>query len=146
MNARFTGAELKCQVREKDFIITPDYLAKILRTNRPENVDISLYDDKLPLVTYILQILGADHEVSAKGTSIGTAKFGPELKTVTLIMFSNLYPLINIGFINLGRARFLCDLIIGALIDICAHIFQTMGKTAGRTAAQMCLPFCSLIM
>ena len=118
-------------MREKDFIITPDYLAKILRTNRPENVDISLYDDKLPLVTYILQILGADHEVSAKGTSIGTAKFGPELKTVTLIMFSNLYPLINIGFINLGRARFLCDLIIGALIDICAHIFQTIGKIAG---------------
>lgn len=97
-------------------------------------------------MTDILQILRADHEVSAKGTSIGTAKFEPKLKTLTLIMFSNLYPLSNIGFINLGRAQFLCDLIIGALIGICAYILQTMGKTAARTAAQMCLPFYSLIM
>ena len=30
-NARFTEVELKCWVRGKDFIITPNYLAKILR-------------------------------------------------------------------------------------------------------------------
>ena len=122
-NARFTGVELKCWVRGKDFIITLDYLAKILCINRPANVDISPYDGKLPLVTDILQILGADNEVSTKGTSIGTEKFEPELKTLTLIMFSNLYPLSNTRFINLVRAQFLCDLIIGAPIDICAHIF-----------------------
>jgi len=97
-------------------------------------------------VTNILQILGVDHEVSAKGTSIGTTKFEPELKTLTLIMFSNLYPLSNMGFINLGRAQFLCDLLTGAPIDICAHIFRTIGKTVERTAAQMYLPFCSFIM
>ena len=57
-------------------------------------------------------------------------------------MFTNLYPLSNTGFINLGRAQFICDLIIGTQIDICAHIFQTIGKTAART----CLPFCSLLM
>ena len=45
-------------------------------------------------------------------------------------MFSNLYPLTNIGLINLGKAQFLCDLIIRALINICTHIFQTIGKTA----------------
>ena len=109
-------------------------------------MDISSYGDRLPLVTDILQILGADHEVSTKGTSIGTAKFEPELKTLTLTMFSNLYPLTNTGFINLGRAQFLCDLIIGVSIDIYAHIFQTMGKTAGRVAARMCLPFYNIIM
>ena len=97
-------------------------------------------------MTDILHILGVHHEVSTKGTSIGTTKFGPKLKILTLIMFSNLYPLTNTGFINLGRAQFLCDLITGTLIDICTHIFQTMGKTAGRTAARMCLLFCSLIM
>ena len=107
---------------------------------------ISPYDERLPPVTNILQILGADHEVSAKGTSIGIMKFEPELKTLTLIMFSNLYPLTDTRFINLGRAQFLCDLIIGVLIDICAHIFQTMGKIAGRAVARMCLPFYSLIM
>ena len=40
----------------------------------------------------------------------------------------------------------MCDLITEALIDICAHIFQTMGKTAGRVAARMCLPFYNIIM
>ena len=103
-NARFTGVELKCWVGGKEFIITLDYLAKILCITRPANVDISPYDDRLPLMLDILQILGADHEVSDKGTSIGTAKFELELKALTLIMFSNLYPLSNIGFINLGRA------------------------------------------
>ena len=61
-------------------------------------------------------------------------------------MFSNLYPLYNTTFINLGRAQFLCDLIIGVPIDICAHIFQTIGKTAARSAARTNIPFCSLIM
>ena len=109
-------------------------------------MDISPYDDRLPQVTDILQILGPDHEISAKGTSIGTAKFEPELKTLTLIMFFNLYPLSNTRFINLGRTQFLCDLITGVLIDICAHIFQTIGKTTTHIAARTCLPFCSLIM
>ena len=61
-------------------------------------------------------------------------------------MFSNLYPLSNTAFVNLGRAQFLCDLITGVLIDICAHIFQTIGKTAARSAARTCIPFCSLII
>ena len=61
-------------------------------------------------------------------------------------MFFNLYPLFNTGFINLGRAQFLCGLITRVPIDICAHIFQTIGKTAARTAARTCLPFCSLLM
>ena len=87
-----------------------------------------------------------DHEVSSKGTSIGTAKFAPKLMTLKLIMFSNLYPLLNTAFINLGRAQFLCDLITGVPIDICAHIFQTIGKTTAWTAARTCLPFCSLLI
>ena len=69
-----------------------------------------------------------------------------ELATLKLIMFSNLYPLSNTAFVNLGRAQFLCDLITGVLIDICAHIFQTIGKIAARSAARTCIPFCSLII
>ena len=109
-------------------------------------MDKSPYDDRLPAVTDILRILGDEHEVSAIGTSIGTAKLKPELKTLTFIMFFNLYPLSITGFINLGRAQFLCDLIIGAPIDICAHIFQTIGKTVARSEAKMCLLFYSLLM
>ena len=121
-----------------------DYLAKILHINHLTNVDISLYDDRLALVAKILDILGANHEVFSKGTSIGTAKFGPELKTLTLIMFSNLYPLSNTGFINLGRAQFLCDLIIGAQIDICSHISDhgENGRTISCTNVSSLLQSC----
>ena len=61
-------------------------------------------------------------------------------------MFSNLYPLSNTTFINLGRAKFLCDLISGAPIDICAHIFHIIGKTSARSATRTILPFCNLVM
>ena len=61
-------------------------------------------------------------------------------------MFSNLYPLSNTTFINLERAQFLCDLIKGESIDICAHIFQTIRKIAAQLVARGCIPFCSLIM
>ena len=42
-NAWFTSVELKCWVRGKDFIITLDYLAKILLVNCPANVEITPY-------------------------------------------------------------------------------------------------------
>ena len=43
-NARYTGVELKCWVRGKEFSINPDYIAKVLQINRPANVDLTLYD------------------------------------------------------------------------------------------------------
>ena len=109
-------------------------------------MDLTPYDDRTPEIQDILQVLGSDHEVSNTDTSINTAKFAPELTTLKLIMFSNLYPLSNTTFINLGRAQFLYDLITRVPIDICAHIFQTMRKTAVRNAARGIIPFCSLIM
>ena len=93
------------------------------------------YDDRVLKAQDILQVLGTDHEVVSKGTSIGTGQFSPELTTLKLIMFSNLYPLSNTAFINLGRAQFLCVLITGVPIDICAHIFQIIGKTTARSVA-----------
>jgi len=128
-NARYTGVELKCWVQGKEFSINTNYIAKVLRINRPAIVDLTPYDVRLPQVQDILQILGPNHDISSKGTSIGTTKFALELNTLKLIMFFNLYPLLNTAFINLGRAQFLCDLIIRAPIDICAHIFQIIGKT-----------------
>ena len=145
-NARYTGVELKCWVCRKEFSINPDYIAKVLRIARPTNVDITPYDDRQPQIQDILQVLRFDHKVSSIGTSIGTAKFAPELNTLKLIMFFNLYPLSNTAFINLRRAQFLCDLITRTPIDIYAHIFQIIGKTVARSAAQLCIPFCSLVM
>ena len=84
------GSRKRFLVRGKDFVITLDYLVKILHINRLENEDITPYDDRLAPVIEILDILRVNHEVSFAGTSIGTAKFGPELKTLTLIMFSTM--------------------------------------------------------
>ncbi|XP_065617776.1 putative disease resistance protein RGA3 [Quercus suber] len=145
-NARYTGVELQSWVRGKEFTINLDYIANLLRITRPTNADRSPYDDKQPAVSDILRILGEEHEVSAKSTSIETTKFKPELKTLTFIMFFNLYPLSKTGFINLGWAQFLCDLINGTPIDICTHIFQTIGKIAACSVAKLCLPFSNLVM
>ena len=103
-NARYIGVELKCWVRGKEFSINSSYIAKVLRITRLEDVDLTPYEDRTPKVQDILQVLGPDHEVSSKGTSKNTAKFAPELTTLKLIMFSNLYSLSNTAFINLGRA------------------------------------------
>ena len=146
LNTSDLGAELICWVRGKEFIINPNSIAEIRHITRPKNVDLTPYNDRTPEIQDILQVLGPNHEVSSKGISISIAKFAPELTTLKVIMFSNLYPLSNMTFINLGRAQFLCDLITEASIDICAHIFQTIRKTAARSAAQGCIPFCSLIM
>ena len=124
------GVELICWVRGKEFIINPNSIVEILHITRPQNVNLTPYDDRTLKIQDILQVLGPDHEVSSKGTSISTAKFAPELTTLKLIIFSNLYPLSNTTFINLRRDQFLCDLITGVSIDICAHIFQTIRKTA----------------
>ena len=145
-NAWFTRVELKCQICGKDFVITPNYLAKIRHINHLANVDTSPYDDRLAPVVEILETLGTHQEVFSTGISIGTLIFKLKMKNLTMIMHSNLYPFTNTGFINLGRAKFLCDLINGAQIDICAHIFQILGRIAGQSTTRTYLPFCSLIM
>ena len=72
-NARYTSVELKCWVRGTKFSINSDYITKVLRITRPANVDLTLYDDSLLQVQDILEVLGPDHEVRSKGSSIGTA-------------------------------------------------------------------------
>ena len=75
--------ELICWVRGKEFIINPNSIAKILHITRPQNVNLTPYDDRTPKIQDILQVLGPDHEVSSKGISIIAAKFAPELTTLT---------------------------------------------------------------
>ena len=145
-NAWFTGIELKCWVWGKDFIVTPDYLAKILQINRLGSVDLSPYDDRLGPLDPILETLGANLEISSIGTSIGTRRFSPGVKTLALIIYLIMYPLSNMGFINLSRARFLSDLIYSAQIDICTHIFQILGRMGSKSTARTSLPFYNLIM
>ena len=46
---------------------------------------------------------------------------------------------------NLKRDLFLHDLITDEEINICAHIFHILHKTAARIALRNCIPFCCLI-
>ena len=64
---------------------------------------------------------------------------------LTIVMFHNLYPLSSTGYMNLGHALFLHDLISDVEINICAHIFHVLRKTVLRTESRICVPFCCLI-
>ena len=77
--------------------------------------------------------------------SISVSSLSPELRVLTIIMFHNLYPLSSIGYMNLGLALFLHDLISDEEIDICAHIFHILHKTVLRTDSRASIPFCCLI-
>ena len=127
-NAIVEGEGIKCWVRGKRFSVTPIYLAEILHINRPI-LPIPLVYDELNLDEEVLrEALSANLEFSSNGKSISVASLSPELRLLTMIMFSNLYPLSNTNYINLGRALFLHDLITNVEIDVCSHIFHIVAK------------------
>ena len=144
-NAIFDGDELRCWVRGKDFTATPFYISIILNTNRLVFVTPSVYDDLELELGMLRDALGENLEVSPNGKSISVSSLSPELRLLTTIMFHNLYPLSSTGYMNLGRALFLHDLITDEEIDICSHIFHILCKTTERKAPRICLPFCCLI-
>ena len=72
------------------------------------------------------------------------ASLSLELRLLTMIMFSNLYPLSSTSYTNLSRALFLHDLITDAEIDVCSHIFHIVAKTVDWFASRNCIPFCCL--
>ena len=44
------GVELICWVRGKEFFINPNSIAKILHIPRPQNVNLTPYDDRTPKI------------------------------------------------------------------------------------------------
>ena len=125
-NAIIEVKELKCWVRGKSFSVTPTYLAEILHINRPILPNPLVYED------LHRDALGRNLEFSQNGNSISVSFLPSELRVLTIIMFNNLYPPSSIGYMNLGRALFLHDLIIDEEIDICAHIFHILCKTVAK--------------
>ena len=91
------------------------------------------------------EALGPNLKFFSNGKSISVASLSPELRLLTMILFSNLYPLSSIGYMNLGRALFLHDLITDVEIDVCFHIFHILAKTVEWTTSWNCIPFCHLI-
>ena len=133
-------------LEKKVFSVSPIYLAEILHINRPI-LPIPLVYDELNLDEEILrEALGNNLEFSSNGKSVSVASLSLELRLLTTIMCSNnLYPLSSIGFINLGRALFLHDLISDVKIDVCSHIFHILAKTVNRAASRNYIPFYHLI-
>ena len=133
-NAIVEGEEINCWVRGKRFSVTPVYLADILHINQPILPIPPVYDE-LNLDEEVLQeALGANLEFSSNGKSVSMASLSPELRLLTMIMFSNLYPLSSTSYISLNRALFLHDLITDVEIDVCSHIFHILVKTVELTA------------
>ena len=108
--------------------MSPVYLAEILHINRPMLATTLIYDDLNPNNDLLQETLGRNLEFSQTGNSISVSSLSFELRVLTIIMFHNLYPLSNTGYMNLGRALFLHDQILDEEIDICAHIFHLLHK------------------
>ena len=105
----------------------------------------SVYDDLYPNEDLLRDALRKDLEFSPNGNSVSVSSLPLKLRVLTIIMFHNLYPLSNIGYMNLGCALFLHDLISDVEIDICAYIFQFLCKTVLQTESRTCIPFCCLV-
>ena len=131
-NAIIEGKELKCWVKGKIFSVTPTYLAKILHINRLILPNPPVYDDLCLDKDLLKDALGRNLEFSQNGNSISVSTLPSKKRVLTIIMFNNLYPLLSTGYMNLGRALFLHDLIIDEEIDICAHIFHILCKTVAK--------------
>ena len=144
-NAVVEGEMIKCWVRGKGFSITPVYLSEILHINRPILPIPPVYDELVPSEGTLRRALGANLEFSSSRSSINVASLSPELRLLSMIMCNNLYPLSSTGYINLGRALFLHDLVSDEEIDVCSHIFHILAKTVTRTASRNCIPFGRLI-
>ena len=145
VNAIVDGEEIKCWVRGKSFSVPPNYLAEILHINQPILPIPPVYDELNPDEEILREALGNNLEFSSNGKSISVASHSPELRLLTTIMCSKLYPLLSTGFMNLGQALFLHDLISDVEIDVCSHIFHILAKIVDRTTSRNCIPFCRLI-
>ena len=104
-----------------------------------------VYDDLCPDEELLKDGLGQDLEFSSNGNSVSVSSLPLKLRVLTIVMFHNLYPFSSTGYMNLGRALFLHDLISDVEIDICAYIFHVLHKTVLQTESQICVPFCCLI-
>lgn len=145
-NAIVDGDELKCWVKGKSFSVSPTYLVEILHINWPMLGVSPVYDDLHPDEELLKAVLRKDLEFFSNGNSVSASSLPPKLMVLTIVMFHKLYPLSNTGYMNLGRALFLHDLIFDVEIDICAHIFHILHKTVLQTESRICIPFCCLIL
>ena len=101
-NALFDGDELRCWVSGKVFIVMPSYLAIILKINRLVFIKPPVYDELEPDLDILRDALEESLEISSNGKAFNLSSLSLELRLLITIMFHNLYPLLSIGYMNLG--------------------------------------------
>ena len=101
-NALFDGDELRCWVSGKGFTVMPSYLAIILNINRLVFIKPPVYDELEPDLDILWDALGESLEISSNGKAFNLSSLSLELRLLITIMFHNLYPLLSIGYMNLG--------------------------------------------
>ena len=102
-------------------------MVEILHINRPILPIPPIYDELNSNEEVLREALGDNLEFSSNGKSVSVASLSHELKLLTMIMFSNLYSLSSTGYMNLGQALFLHDLITDKEIDVFSY-FPYLGK------------------
>ena len=101
-NALFDGDELRCWVSGKGFTVMPSYLAIILNINRLVFIKPPVYDELEPDLDILRDALEESLEISSNGKAFNLSSLSLELRLLITIMFHNLYPLLSIGYMNLG--------------------------------------------
>ena len=120
-------------------------MADILHINKPNLSIPPVYDELNPNKEVLREALEANLEFSSNGKSISMASLSLDLRLLTMIMFSNLYPLSSTGYMNLSRALLLHDLITDVDINVCFHLFHILAKIVEHTTSRNCIPFGRLI-
>ena len=83
---------------------------------------------------------------SPKKSSMNTIPFSLEIRTLTHVMISNLYPVTNLTTLSAPRTIFLYDLFTHKEIDIYGHIFHLLKKSIEKQNSRTIMPFSTLII
>ena len=124
-NASVEGDRIDCWVRHKEFVITRDSIQEFLEICPPSLTITIQYEGRLDSIKDMVLTLGG----SPKKSSMNTIPFSLEIRTLTHVMISNLYPVTNLTTLSAPRTIFLYDLFTHKEIDICGHIFHLLKKS-----------------
>ena len=105
-NAVVNGDRIECWVIHKEFVITRDNIQEYLEIHPPSQPISVQYEDRLGSTVDMVEILGG----TSKKSSMNTIPFSPEMRALAYVMIYNLYPIINLTTLSVGRTKFLYDL------------------------------------
>ena len=139
-NAILREDEIDCWIRGHEFTTDMEDIDDAFGFEDIEH-DFTHYKDRmLSIETVQSHISGVRQE-----RCLNTTTFPPDLRCLTLIMMSNMYPVKKMTTINNARAMFLMELQETTYIDISVHAYSIVAdETRTTSRANLILP--SLLM